>query len=256
LPAAPQARIYFIAGAPHYVGVQRERGPFENCVNPLDHYRVMRALLNALVRWVRDGTEPPPSRHPRIADGTLITAAAFKQAFPRIPNIRLPEGNLRPPRLDLGSRFAAERIADHVPPAFGAPYGALVPKPDGDGIDEGGIALPEILVPLGTRTGFNPRRESVGFDWATGRWDGSFLPFPRNETERRAAGDSRASLAARYRNRAAYEEKVRTAAMGVSEQGFLMPDEIDALVREAGGLYDRIMARDPADPSCRYLFVR
>ena len=39
-------------------------------------------------------------------------------------------------------------------------------------------------------------------------------------------------------------------------QGFLLPEEVDALVSEAGGLYDRIMARDPADPSCRYLFGR
>jgi len=42
----------------------------------------------------------------------------------------------------------------------------------------------------------------------------------------------------------------------VAEQSFLLPDEIDALVSEAGGFYERIMAHDPADPSCRYLFAR
>jgi hypothetical protein len=256
VPPVAEARVYFIAGAQHYVGQQRERGMFESCVNPLDHYRVLRALMVALARWVQDGTEPPASRFPRVAEGTLVTASAFREAFPRIPKFRLPESNLRPPRLDLGPRFESERIADTVPPVFGKPFAALVPKPNADGLDEGGIALPEILVPLGTRTGFNLRREAVGFPWATGRWDGSFVPFPRSEAERRAAGDPRPSIAARYASRAAYVEKVRAAAADVVREGFLLPDEIDALVSEAGGLYDRIMAHDPADPSCRYLFAQ
>ena len=49
---------------------------------------------------------------------------------------------------------------------------------------------------------------------------------------------------------------MRAAAAAVVGQGFLLPEDVDALVREAGGLYDRIMAHDPADPSCRYLFDR
>ncbi|MFL6950458.1 MAG: alpha/beta hydrolase domain-containing protein, partial [Xanthobacteraceae bacterium] len=88
-----------------------------------------------------------------------------------------------------------------------------------------------------------------------GRWDGSFVPFARGEAERHGAGDPRPSIAARYATRAAYERKVRAAAQDVARQGFLLPDEIGALVSEAGGLYDRIMAHDPADPSCRYLFA-
>jgi hypothetical protein len=174
LEPVPEARIYLIAGAQHYVGNMRDRGIFSNCVNTLNHYRVMRALMLALDRWVRDGVEPPPSTYPRIADGTLVTIATHAQAFPRIPNFRLPEGNLRPPRLELGRRFETDRIADEVPPAMGKPFETLVPKPDADGLDQGGIALPEVLVPLGTRTGFNTRNDAAGFPWATGRWDGSF----------------------------------------------------------------------------------
>jgi hypothetical protein len=242
LPSAPEARIYHIAGAQHYVGVLRERALFANCVNTLNHYRVMRALLIALDRWVRDGVEPPPSTYPRIADGTLITVAAQRETFPRIPDLRLPESNLRPRRLDLGPRFDTERIADQVPPVIGKPFETRVPRPDADGNDQGGIALPELLVPLGTRTGFNTRNDAVG--------------FPRTEAERRAASDPRPSLEARYANRSAYEQKVRSAAAAVVDQGFLLPDDVDALVSEAGGLYDRIVAHDPADRSCRYLFER
>ena len=254
LPIAPEARIYLIAGAQHYVGRQRSRGIFANCVNPLNHYRVMRALLLALDRWVRDGTEPPPSTYPHLADSTLVTVEDYKASFPRIPGFVLPEGNLRPPRLDLGPRFASEGIADIVPPHEGPPFGTRVPRPNQDGLDQGGIALPEIQVPLGTRTGFNTRSAAAGFPWATGRWDGSFIPFARTETERRSAGDPRPSLEARYADRDDYQAKIAAAAQQVVAAGFLRPEEVSALVSEAVALYDRIMAHDPGDQSCGFMF--
>jgi hypothetical protein len=250
---ADEARIYFIAGAQHYLSRRADRGVLANCVDPLNHYRVLRALVLALDRWVRDGTPPPPSAVPRIADGTLVTVAAHATAFPVIPGFRLPEGNLRPPRLDLGPRFERERIADVVPPRLGPPFTTLVPRPDEDGLDQGGIRMPEMLVPLGTRTGFNTRAEPAGFPWATARWDGSFVPFPRSEAERHAAGDPRRSLESRYRDRADYEARLRRAAEETVEAGFLLPAEVDGLVAEGGAFYNRIMAHDPADRSCRYL---
>jgi hypothetical protein len=44
-------------------------------------------------------------------------------------------------------------------------------------------------------------------------------------------------------------------AADVVALGFLLPEDVDALVGEAGSL-DRIMAHDPADRSCDYLFGR
>lgn len=252
---APEARIYLVAGAQHYVGRQRDRGVYANCVDDLNHYRVMRALMLALDRWVRDGAEPPPSIHPHIGDGTLISVGAYKNRFPKIPGFVLPKSDLRPPRLDFGDRFETERIADIVPPRQGKPFETLVPAPDADGLDLGGIMLPEMLMPLGTRTGYNTRNEAAGFPWATARWDGSFLPFARTEVERRAAGDPRPSLEARYGTRAVYERKIRAAAAKTVEGGFLRSEETDRLVSEAGDLYDRIMAHDPSEGSCHYLFA-
>ena len=80
--------------------------------------------------------------------------------------------------------------------------------------------------------------------------------IPRTDMERQASGDPRPSLQARYANRAAYEAKVRSAAAAIVALGVLLPEEVDALVDEAGSLYDRIMAHDPADHSCDYLFIR
>ncbi len=254
VPPDPSARIYLIAGAQHYMGRQPYRGAYANCVNPENHYRVLRALLLALDRWVRDGSPPPPSVYPHIADGTLITVTAYKKDFPNIPGVILPEGNLRPPRLDLGSRFADERIADIVPPTLLVPFEALVPKPDRDGNDEGGLSPPELLVPLGTRTGFNNRNAATGFSTATARWDGSFIPFARTEAERRDLGDPRPSLAARYRDRGDYEQKLGAAAAHTAAAGFLRSEEIGSVVREGGAFYDRIMGHDPRDRSCGYLF--
>ena len=254
LPPAPEARIYAITGAQHYVGVPRQRGIFSNCGNPLNHYRVLRALLVALDRWVRNGTEPPASRYPQIADGTLISVEAYKRAFPSLPHFRLPQTNLEPPRLDFGRRFDTERIADQIPPDVGPPFVTLVPSPDADGLDRGGIALPEMLEPLGTRTGFNTRTESAGFPSATSRWDGSFVPFPRTEAERRATGDPRRSLEGRYANRADYVEKILGAADGVVRSGYLLAGDVGALKHEAAKLYDQVIAHDPADKSCAFLF--
>jgi hypothetical protein len=250
----PNVRIYLIAGAQHYAGRQRNRGIYANCVNPMNHYPEMRALLLALERWVRDGAEPPPSAYPRIADGTLVTVAAYKAAFPKLPELALPENNLQPPRLDLGPRFDSQRIADIVPPRFGKAFDALVPKPDADGLDRGGIVPPELLAPLGTRTGFNTRNPAAGFPGATARWDGSFVPFARSDAEGRFANDPRPSLEARYADRADYEKKLRAAAQRTVAAGFLRAEEVDALVGRGGEFYDRIMARDPADHGCEYLY--
>ena len=250
----PNQRIYLIAGAQHYVGRQHDRGLYSNCINSFDHYRAMRALILALDRWVRDGTAPPPSTHPRIADGTLIPVEAYKNFLPTIPGLALPEDNLEPPRLDFGPRYATLGIADIVPPHPGPNFTALVPAPNSDGIDRGGIELPEILVPLGTRLGFNTRNAAAGFTGATARWDGSFIPFARTEAERQQSGDPRPSLEARYKDRADYEAKLRAAASEVVAKGFLRAEEVAALVAENGALYDRILAHDPADRSCAYLF--
>jgi hypothetical protein len=56
-----------------------DRAPFGVCYqqgNPNPHTWTMRALLDALTRWVRDGAAPPPGRVPHIADGTLVSPDA------------------------------------------------------------------------------------------------------------------------------------------------------------------------------------
>jgi hypothetical protein len=212
----------------------------------------MRALLLALDAWASQGETPPASVFPRLADGTLGPVADYRATFPVIAGLRLPDGNLQPPRLDLGPRFASHGIADRQPPDFGPPFVTRVPLPDKGGNDLGGLRLPEIAMPLGTHTGWNLRRPEVGAPDKLARWSGSFIPFARTEAERRAAGDPRPSLAARYPSRQDYARRVEGVARQLAEDGFLLEADVPLLTRRAGALYDRLMAHDPNDRSCAY----
>ena len=252
-PAA-DARIYAFTGAQHYVGRSRTRAPFVNCVSTTDHYLPMRALILALDRWTGSGAPPPPSAYPHLDDGTLVGVEAYRAAFPKGAGLTPPEQNLRQPRLDFGPRFDGDGIADQAPPSHGPAYETRVPAPDADGNDRGGVRMVELEVPLGTHTGWNERAPETGFAWATARFDGSFAPFARTEAERRAAGDPRPSLEARYPTREAFAAKVRAAAARQAAAGFLLPEDVDRAVSENLGLYDRILAHEPKDPGCGYLF--
>ena len=180
---------------------------------------------------------------------------AYRDRFPKGLSLVPPEQNLHEPRLDFGPRFTAQGIADRIPPGHGAAFQTRVPAPDADGNDRGGVRLIELEVPLGTHTGWNERTPQTGFGWATARFDGSFSPFARTEAERRALGDPRPSLAARYPTREVFVAKVLAAAARQVAAGFLAPEDVERAVSENVGLYDRILQHDPADPGCGYLFA-
>jgi len=252
---ADNVRVYGFMGAQHYVGRSRNRAPFTACVSTSNHYLPMRALMLALDAWTSKGVQPPASAYPNLADGTLGTVQAYRAAFPAVPGLTPPTQNLREPRLDHGARFALQGIADIVPPRQMTAYETLVPVPDADGNDRGGVRLVEMQAPLGTHTGWNLRAPETGFAGFTSRFDGSFVPFARTEAERKAAGDPRPSLEVRYASRDAFVAAVRAAAERQVKAGLLLQEDFERIIGERAGLYDRIMARDPSDPGCAYLFA-
>ncbi len=255
VPPAANVRVYGFMGAQHYVGRSRTRAPFTACVSTSNHYLPMRALMLALDAWTGKGMPPPNSAYPRLEDGTLVSVDAYRKAFPAVPGLTPPEQNLREPRLDHGARFLSQGIADQVPPVQKMAFETRVPAPDADGNDKGGVRLVEMQAPLGTHTGWNLRAPDTGFGWATSRFDGSFVPFARTEAERKAANDPRPSLEARYANRDAFIAATRAAAERQVAARLMLQEDLERLVAERSGLYDRILARDPADPSCNYLFA-
>lgn len=229
----PETRLYFITGAQHGVASSPDRGIYQNQINILDHRPVLRAMLKALDAWVTSGAEPPKSRYPQIADQTLVDVETYRQAFPAIRGVALPASNYRPMRLDFGPRFRDEGIADNVPPKVGPAYRTLVPAIDSDGNELAGIRLPDVAVPLATLTGWNLRAESVGAEGALGRWSGSYLPFAKTVREREETGDPRPSLAERYATRDEYLAKVAAAAVALRDEGFLLDEDVVAIVKTA-----------------------
>ncbi|MHC4144510.1 MAG: alpha/beta hydrolase domain-containing protein [Planctomycetota bacterium] len=214
----PNVRMYFVAGLSHG---DRRYGP------------VGRALLVALDEWVSQGIEPPPSRLPKIADGTLVSLDTYRKTFPEIPGVRTPESFFRPFRLDPGPRWHTKGIADNVPPKVGQRYGNLVPQVGADGNELAGIHLPDIAVPLATNAGWRVRPEGSPAAGTLERWSGNRWPFPRTAGQRKAKGDPRLSVLERYPTKQDYLAKVTECLLHLKSQRFLLDEDVTNLLQQA-----------------------
>ena len=223
------------------------KAPFGACYqqgNPNPHTWTMRALLDGLTGWVRDGKAPPPSQIPSIAAGTLVAADAVH--FPAIPanaygGVERPAvrflGVHNPlPVFDRGPGYKAGLISGVTtkePPAIGtARYNPLVPQVDADGNDIGGIRNVYIQAPIGTYTGWNLFRD----DWFSNGFctlAGTVVPFAATKAEREKTGDSRLSLEERYPTKDAYVAAVRQAANDLIARRLLLADDAVRLIAEA-----------------------
>jgi hypothetical protein len=210
-------------------------------LNFADQRWVLRALLIDLDKWVSSGAEPPPSRYPTLAKRQLVARDDVR--FPRIPS--LPFADYMPGvwRMDYGPEYSTTRVITKEPPSLGDPYVVLVPQVNADGNDEGGIALPEIAVPLGTHTGWNVSTFPLsGLRYLAGLV-GTFQPLARTRAEREQSGDSRLSIEERYSGRQDYLQRVRRAAADLVRQQFLLEHDVDDVVEQAGRTWDTIVGR-------------
>ena len=227
LSLLPEVRAYMIAGAPHFAAADAAVTRTAACalpLNPVNAGPTMRALLVALDRWARDGEEPPASRTPDLADGTLVPPS---DPAPAIPG--LPYAGLHTPA----------HLVDHgsMPPAVVGRYPVFVPRMDGDGLPVAGVRPPAVAAPRATYTGWNPRAEG----YASGALCtnmGATVPFAATRAEREAAGDPRPSIEERYPTEAAYVAAVRAAADRLLADRLLLPEDAARSVRaaEAGTL--------------------
>ncbi len=249
----PRARIYAIAGGTQALAPTTDRGTYANCRAALDYRPALRSLLLHLDGWVTLKREPPPSMVPRVGDNSLGKLSDYIAAFPKVTGLRTPTRLYEPARLDLGARFAAEGVIDVVPPRAGKPWPVLVPMPDSDGLDKAGLRMPEIAVPLGTYTGWNPMNAATGAPERLARVDGSFLPFPSDEDQRLASGDPRPSVKERYPTREAYTEAYAAATLALAEKQLILGADVNPMIARAGAFYDRIVARPASDESCNFM---
>jgi hypothetical protein len=244
--APPQVRIYLFAGSQHTPGAlpppdadpntgARGRHVFD----VVDYAPLLRAVLVNLDRWVSEGLEPPPSAVPRLSDGTAVAGESLAARFRAIPGVQFPERLERPVRLDFGPE-AARGITSELPPKVGAAFRTFVPAVDADGNDAAGIRPPELLAPLATFTGWNPRHPDQGAPGDLMSMMGSTLAFARTRAERERRGDPRPSIEERYPSRAAYLERVREVAGALASARHVLAEDVDAIVERAGRLYDLV----------------
>jgi hypothetical protein len=220
LPA--NSRVYLISGTQHggRAGATTDPGPNRNPRNPHNPMPAVRALLVALDEWVASGKEPPPSRVPTLAAGTLVAPDAT--GFPAIPGAAVvTRTNTVTPPGDW---------VDFVEPSRA--YRTLVPKVDGDGNEVAGIRLPDIAVPLATYTGWNEYKAPYPTGELADR-DGSCFAFAATRRARESNGDPRLSIAERYPDHAAYVAAVTAAVDTLVRDRLLLPDDAAAYLAHA-----------------------
>jgi Alpha/beta hydrolase domain len=217
-------RAYLIAGAPHFsdpAAVMRTSPMTALPVNPVHAGPPMRALLTAMRSWISDGVEPPSSRVPTKAAGTLVSAS---QAMPHDIPLLLYSGIYTGVTLNDNSLLPPKEIGR---------YPVYVPRLDSDGMSISGIRMLPIAVPRATYTGWNPRAEGYGMG-ALYPLLGAVVPFAATRTERDAAKDPRPSLAERYPDDSAYVEAVRAAASQLVAERLLLIEDAQRAIDAAG----------------------
>src|SRR5262245_43377126 len=148
-------RLFLLANLQHAAPPNAKSALTRTCTypsNPLYAGTSLRALLVALDQWIKDGTQPPASRYPSRANGTLAEPTAAAVGFPAIPGVTYPHAINRAALVDDTA----------MPPVRGAAYPAFVPRTDTDGRDLAGLKLPTLVAPVATHTGWNLRKAGFG----------------------------------------------------------------------------------------------
>lgn len=242
VPLAPTSRLYFLTGTPHASGgLPPSPQQTRYALNFAEQKWALRALLIDLDEWLTRGSEPPASRYPTIAQRQLVSREAVR--FPKVPALPFPDYMPGVWRMDYGNDYATTHVITKEPPVLGDPFTVLVPQVNADGNDEGGVALPEVAVPLGTHTGWNVSTFPLsGLRYLAGLV-GSFEPFARTRAERERSGDSRLSIEERYKDRDDYLQRVRRAAMTLTAERFALPSDVEGVVAQAARTWDIVVGK-------------
>jgi hypothetical protein len=225
----PVVRIYAFGGTQHGPASEPPgRGIADNLNNPADYRPQLRALLDALNGWCRDGTEPPPSAYPRIADETLVHWSQERTRFPALPGVRYPDVIQQPQLFRRTLLSKGGRPAE--PPLVLGDYRVKVPRSDADGNDLGCLRPVEVMVPLATYTGWNLRRRDVGAEGLLASRAGSYIPFAKTKADRLASGDPRPSIEERYGSFEEYKKRFAAACDELVKKRLLLKEDAERMI--------------------------
>ena len=239
-PLMDNVRIYTFAGGQHGPGRFPPRQTSgQQLSNPNDYSWFVRSLLLAMNQWTTDGTPPPGSRYPRIADDDLVMPQDLR--FPELPGVGQPAEPHLAYRVVYGPEFRTKGIVTVEPPEVISEFPVMVPQVDADGNETGGLMMPEVAVPLATYTGWNLFRPEAGPENVLSNMQGSYIPFPRTRAERERSSDPRRAIEERYRSREEYLGLVSDAALALVEEGYLLAEDLSPILSQAGRHWDYLM---------------
>ena len=210
--------------------------------NPVPHTQTVNALRVHFRNWVMDGTAPPPSRYPTLAQGQMAPAHKAAIGFPTLPGLRatVPEPDFIMPvhDYDWGPQFNfadGSGVPTNAVPRIRNVVKMLAPKVDADGNEVGGVPVVLLDAPLGTYLGWNV---TAGGDRPFHKdqicnYVGGMIPFARTADERKTSNDPRPSLQERYASHEGYVGAVTKAAARAVTEGFLLPVDATALIDAA-----------------------
>ena len=235
-------RVYVFGGSQHGPATgPSNRGQLPP--NPNVYQPFLEALFLAMDRWVTDGAPPPPSRHPRIADGTLTGWKADEAGWTALPGVPYPTAIQQPDFLDYGEEFATKRRIDNHPPIrSGERYGVRVPAFDDDNNEVGALRMPAVVTPVATYTGWNLRNPAIGVPDAPLGLAGGYIAFARTKADREASGDPRPSVEERYGGFEEYRARIMRAAEALVAEGYLLAEhlaDVEARAEANRGLFDK-----------------
>ena len=236
LDGHPDERNYLFAGTHHVGGVWPPTDTFAVTgekaryqFNVVDHGPLTRAAFLNLAAWVEQGTIPPPSAVPTLARGTLVERSVVLAKFARGHSYAILDaerlGGLAV--LDLGEDEASGVL--RFPAKEGAPYARLVADIDATQNECAGIRLPDIAVPIGCHTGWNPRHPDHG----AAELPAIFVGFSRFADDLPPEPE--------------YEQRVRACVAALVERHLLLPEDCERVVGNAMTRYryaeERIAAK-------------
>jgi hypothetical protein len=229
-------RIYAIGGSSHTsgTGTLNPTSSGQYLSNPNRWTPISETLIQSLIEWVSDNKAPPPSRYPKIADGSLVashgvTGTINPAAWTPLAGYNHPRNMYQIGFVDYGDRFLRDGIITVQSMSTTQYYKALVPAVNSDNNDfsETTILPPLTSVPLGTFLPWNLRAINTGAPNELLRLSGGYIPFTMNPKQAQTAGDERPSIRERYQDVNDYLRRYENATDALIEQGFLLPEYKD-----------------------------
>jgi len=254
VPLLPGVHIYHLASGQHFVDAFPPRDdrrltsgsePAAWRGNPLDFLVNLRALTVRMVEHLAEGRAPPPGRYPGVDEGTVAPVGTVAGDFPEIPGVSFPKVVHVAYRAHYGPRWP-EGVITEQPPQLGPAFPSLVPRLDPLGNELGGIRNVAVRVPLATYTPWSLRTGLPGPQGELADFRGTFIPLPWDAAEKRRTGDPRPAVRSLYDGRDDYLREARAAARALVQDGLLLEEDVERVMRRAGELWDWMEER--ADP--------